>query len=124
MRDSWGGTGVLMAPWGSPGDAGQRGHQAGEVEGPGAAIAADELTTITAYRTLVLILLPQGSGQQVTTRQQAAVVLALMLARDPRACHPHHPFPLHHPPCTKCTNSSQGGNCLFLGSCSLVRAGS
>lgn len=61
-----GGTAVPVTPQGSPRDAGQWGHQAGQVEGPGAAIAADELTTITACCTLILVLLFQGSGQGVT----------------------------------------------------------
>lgn len=48
---------------GSPGDTWQWGHQAGKVEGPGAAITADELTTITACCTLILVFLPRGSRQ-------------------------------------------------------------
>lgn len=64
-----GGIGVCVVSLGSPGDTGQWGHQAGEVEGPGASIAADKLATITAHRTLVLVLLPRGRGsrQGVTT---------------------------------------------------------
>lgn len=57
-----GGSGVPVARQGSPGHSGQRGHQAGEVEGPGAAVAADELTAVAARRALVLVLLGSGRG--------------------------------------------------------------
>lgn len=47
-------------PCDSPGDMGQWGHQAGKVKGPGAAVTADELTTITACCTLILVFLSPG----------------------------------------------------------------
>lgn len=92
-----------MVPRDSPGDAGQRGYQACKVEGPGAAVTADELATITAHGTLVLVLLPQGSRQGVsatatntlggTSGQPASVAVAgHVLARDIIT---HHPFALH-----------------------------
>lgn len=98
-----------MAPRGSPGDSGQRGHQACKVEGPGAAVAADELATVTAHCTLVLILLPQGSGQGDTatttpggTGGQSApmAVAGLVLAGDPIAHCPLYPHITHPAPNT------------------------
>lgn len=44
---------------GSPGDLLQWWGQAGQVEGPGAAVAADELPAVPARGTLVVVLLAQ-----------------------------------------------------------------
>lgn len=45
---------------GSPGNLSEWWGQAGQVEGPGAAVTADELPAVPAHRTLVLVLLAQG----------------------------------------------------------------
>lgn len=48
------------APPGPAGDLPQRRGQAGQVEGPGAAIAADELPAVPARSALVVVLLAQA----------------------------------------------------------------
>ena len=49
---------------GPPGDPVQRRGQAGQVEGAGAAVAAEELPAVPARRALILVLLTQGRDTQ------------------------------------------------------------
>lgn len=54
----------------SPGDLPQRWGQASQVEGPGAAITADELTSIVAHSTFVLVLLTRREGAPCRPRRE------------------------------------------------------
>lgn len=56
----------------SPGDLLQRRAQASQVESPGTAITADELTSIVTHGTFVLVLLTRQEGPHRPSREHSA----------------------------------------------------